>query len=825
MVNTNGVAPKESPAESSVAPQSSSGGTPSSARASNANLEHALQHGASEKLVENLGHHKIFTWVPTEMGEEHVDLDNEEVALSHGVPRQVLIKSIRKEIGHEEAFLTLPWAILLLIVFSVCLVNHDRNNELRDIEDALHVDVHENAGFAYTDPGNMAHKAIDDAHYTPDIYSFIRIGLAPLLFKNGGGKGWSEGADLPDVSLTKIQAKAYLNYNRVVGGIRLSQTRSTPDTCQNKDVSETYDMKCTPASSTNMNLDITTQPEHGDILKSELQENFQKSLERWFLLDEKADAVLERLRQLESADWIDSSTVHVAVHYLTYNAHFHCLTLNGVHFYQTRTGRLWKKVVQEGAFLDPYEKQWLIAFDIIFVLLVLRLLIMEALDIVHTYRHRLPDSGTDWIKEYLGFWNAVDWISIGFTFALVIMWLESVGKISGLEEELINLSAEEGTFANAISGQSKKEIGIFEGHLDALVLHFEEMSEYQVQFRLLCAIFPMCLMLRLFKAFASQPRLALVTQTLSVSMTDVGHFLVVFFTIFTTFVIMAMLLFGRELAEFSEFGRAFNNCFLALMGDFDYGSMFAEAREIGTVWFWFFQIILVLLMLNMLLAIIMDTYTEVKGASSNNVTLPEQLRVLIRRYMWIRRGEGLHLDKVDEKLEEIYGFMRRAELEDISISYKWEEKDMVTPEKLVELIDGMELRQATRLVTAAVNNWRLDHLDPLSLTEAMNVISLIHRALMDQSKTIAQNHQALVQQTASLGAILEDEEETNSPEQEKVNGSENHHHVFHDRIGLLESDLKDTNGRLDSMEDTLKRIESLIIHGTPQMAEHMISVL
>merc|ERR1719265_891946 len=139
-------------------------------------------------------------------------------------------------------------------------------------------------------------------------------------------------------------------------------------------------------------------------------------------------------------------------------------------------------------------------------------------------------------------------------------------------------------------------------------------------------------MLRLFKAFSSQPRLALVTQTLSLALVDIIHFGVVFITIFCTFCVMAIGLFGREMHEFSTFELAFSSCFLVLMGDFDYGAMFSEARVMGTVWFWAFQIVLVLIMLNMLLAIIMDTYSEVKDMSSDSETLPEQLLILIQRW-------------------------------------------------------------------------------------------------------------------------------------------------------------------------------------------------
>merc|ERR1719265_230686 len=91
--------------------------------------------------------------------------------------------------------------------------------------------------------------------------------------------------------------------------------------------------------------------------------------------------------------------------------------------------------------------------------------------------------------------------------------------------------------------------------------------------RYLCVFYPMVIMCRLFKAFAAQPRLALVTRTLSMAAIDVGHFGIVFVTIFFSYAVMGHTLFGREVYDFSDLGRSVNSCFCILMGDFDLSEM------------------------------------------------------------------------------------------------------------------------------------------------------------------------------------------------------------------------------------------------------------
>merc|ERR1719324_1755943 len=120
-------------------------------------------------------------------------------------------------------------------------------------------------------------------------------------------------------------------------------------------------------------------------------------------------------------------------------------------------------------------------------------------------------------------------------------------------------------------------------------------------------------MLRLFKAFSAQPRLAVVTRTLWLALPDMAHFFIVFFTIICTYAVMGVLLFGRDFEDFANFGRAVIACFRALMADFEWDALKQVGRPEAFVWFLTFMVLIVLVMLNMLLAIIMDTYAVVKS--------------------------------------------------------------------------------------------------------------------------------------------------------------------------------------------------------------------
>jgi hypothetical protein len=110
----------------------------------------------------------------------------------------------------------------------------------------------------------------------------------------------------------------------------------------------------------------------------------------------------------------------------------------------------------------------------------------------------------------------------------------------------------------------------------------------------------------------------MVTRTLSQAAVDIIHFAVVFFTVFVIYALSALIIFGKELQHFANFHRALHTTFLVILGDFDWDSMIHVGRPQSYLWFWSLIWLVNLVMLNMLLAIVMDVYTEVrKGILAN----------------------------------------------------------------------------------------------------------------------------------------------------------------------------------------------------------------
>merc|ERR1719440_825138 len=93
------------------------------------------------------------------------------------------------------------------------------------------------------------------------------------------------------------------------------------------------------------------------------------------------------------------------------------------------------------------------------------------------------------------------------------------------------------------------------GELEDFYARVAGMVGQERKFRMSLFLYPVLVMLRLFKSFNAQPRLGIVTRTLSRSANDMAHFLIVFMSIFISFAVSGTVLFGQDLDDFATFDR------------------------------------------------------------------------------------------------------------------------------------------------------------------------------------------------------------------------------------------------------------------------------
>nr|XP_020638305.1 polycystic kidney disease 2-like 2 protein isoform X2 [Pogona vitticeps] len=121
------------------------------------------------------------------------------------------------------------------------------------------------------------------------------------------------------------------------------------------------------------------------------------------------------------------------------------------------------------------------------------------------------------------------------------------------------------------------------------------------------------LLLLIFKFISFNKTMTQLSSTLSRCAKDIIGFAIMFFIIFFAYAQLGYLVFGSQVDEFSTFQNCIFTQFRIVLGDFNFASIEHANRILGPIYFITFVFFVFFVLLNMFLAIINDTYSEVKA--------------------------------------------------------------------------------------------------------------------------------------------------------------------------------------------------------------------
>lgn len=139
---------------------------------------------------------------------------------------------------------------------------------------------------------------------------------------------------------------------------------------------------------------------------------------------------------------------------------------------------------------------------------------------------------------------------------------------------------------------------------------------YHTYFTALASFFELIVCVNLFKYIKGNKIMHQLMETLNKSSKDVAGFTILFSIVFLAFSQLGYLIFGTVAESFSSFKRTCITLLLLLLGDFDYGEIKKADAIFGPVFFLVYVFVAYFMLLNIFLAIINDTYSEVKAESS-----------------------------------------------------------------------------------------------------------------------------------------------------------------------------------------------------------------
>jgi len=208
------------------------------------------------------------------------------------------------------------------------------------------------------------------------------------------------------------------------------------------------------------------------------------------------------------------------------------------------------------------------------------------------------------------------------------------------------------TIASACIGFTIYRTIMTEQKLDELLgepdkyANFEFLSFAQSLFNDAIAIMVFFAWVKIFKYISFNKTMNQLSSTLSRSAKDVGGFAIMFFIFFFAYAQLGYLLFGSQVEDFSTFYDSTFTLLRTILGDFDFHELEQANRVLGPIFFITYVFFVFFVLLNMFLAIINDTYAEVKAELATQKNEFELGDYFKRSYYNMLRKLNLKKDRI-----------------------------------------------------------------------------------------------------------------------------------------------------------------------------------
>jgi len=342
----------------------------------------------------------------------------------------------------------------------------------------------------------------------------------------------------------------------------------------------------------------------------------------------------DQLTRLRNNEWLNQNTTVLNMLVLFYNAHNNVFTSYQLSFDMHDASGLTKILWNMETFCaEPYYNWVNCIPDVIFIFLLAKKVYVELKEML-----RAMLAGIDGFSEYWSFLNIVDWLEITLGILMILLWATIVAN-TGLMRTIIDrlptkvldeVVIRNNTFLTSEQFEAITTRAEFTSAISDLHATMSKAAGAHRNVRVWAYWYTFVLMIKFFKSFQANPQLNVVILTMTDVASDVAHFTIVFGTIFWVFATSGHIIFGRSIQGFRNSWESAMTCWSFLMGDFDTEPMGLAAGWLAWVWMVSFQFLVTLILLNMLLAIIMEQYLVVKGNLAGGATITTQMKDMLK---------------------------------------------------------------------------------------------------------------------------------------------------------------------------------------------------
>ncbi|KAL0964228.1 hypothetical protein UPYG_G00321100 [Umbra pygmaea] len=300
-------------------------------------------------------------------------------------------------------------------------------------------------------------------------------------------------------------------------------------------------------------------------------------------LSKSKDQSTAALNELMNNLWLDRGTRAVFIDFSTYNANINlfCVITLLVEFpatggaipsYQIRTVKLIRYISTWDYFIMGCES--------VFCLFVLYYIVEESLELrIHGFSY------------FSSIWNTLDVVVILLALIAIIFNVFRTIKVDKLLEKLLEQPD--------------------------IYADFGFLAFWQTQYNNMNAVNLFFAWIKIFKYISFNKTMTQLSSTLARCAKDIMGFAVMFFIVFFAYAQLGYLLFGTQVQSFSTFVKCIFTQFRIILGDFNFDAIDQANRILGPIYFVTYVFFVFFVLLNMFLAIINDTYSEVKKELSS----------------------------------------------------------------------------------------------------------------------------------------------------------------------------------------------------------------
>ncbi|VDD75321.1 unnamed protein product [Mesocestoides corti] len=484
-------------------------------------------------------------------------------------------------------------------------------------------------------------------------------------------------------------------------------------------------------------------------------------------LSQDVEVASQQLQYLFDNLWIDRGTSVVFIHLTVYNPNMNLFCVVSLVLELPSTGG----VVFSSNFRTVKLLRYVRTQD--YVVLVFECLFL--LFIVYYVAEEIIEITKLGYKYFRKFWNVLDILVIVLSCVCAAF---NIYRTIRVNETLESLLSHPDEYSN-----------------------FERLSYWEMQFTYAVGILVFLVWIKIFKYVSFNKTMNQLNLTLGSCAKDIAGFGVMFFIVFFAFAQLGYLAFGTQITDFGTFAVSVLTLFRIILGDFDFQALREAHSVLGPFYFLVYTFFVFFVLINMFIAIINDTYLDVK---SNLLSQPNEFQMksfFKKRLKEMRR-------KMKQKKTQL------QEIQDAIDAVGIDECDMTINDLRAEMSDevgGDSLEEIFRRADAD-KNMKLDANERKALLESL------------ENKKMCLMEEMFNFQEAEIGHSYEQVSKmlsTRVASKEEVNRA-------YVRLIRLESCVKNVTERLRSIVDKLEQNEEVKNKRTEQMRgllENLISAM